>query len=62
MGDLGDKRNDAHEDVYQGTIKWRRALGLIALMVGYQRSQRTPSFEDHTVIDSNVWIDSAYRF
>ena len=56
-GIVGDERQGAHENVYQGEVFLvRRSMEAARVVVGVQRSSRKESFEAESVKNTNVVI------
>ncbi len=59
----GDERKGGHETVWQGEVTFRyRVADRVALLAGFQRSQRRQSFEEDIVHNTNVSFGATYLF
>jgi len=59
----GDERKGGHETVWQGEFTLRyRVAERVAILAGFQRSQRKQSFEGEAVHNTNVALGASYTF
>ncbi|HKN86601.1 MAG TPA: hypothetical protein VJV04_07070 [Nitrospiraceae bacterium] len=60
---IGDRRRGGTEEVYQADVQWSHRLNdAWTASVGFQRSQRHITFEEHAVIDWNALVGLQYRY
>lgn len=60
---VGDRRRGGAEDVYQADLQWSYRLGRNwTASMGFQRSQRHITFEEHAIIDWNAFVGLQYRY
>ena len=60
---VGDRRRGGAEEVYQVDVQWSHRLSdAWTASVGFQRSQRHITFEEHPVIDWNAFVGVQYRY
>lgn len=59
----GDERKGGHETVWQGECTFRyRVAERVAILAGFQHSQRKQSFEGEVVPNTNVFLGGTYTF
>jgi hypothetical protein len=59
----GDERKGGHETVWQGECTFRyRVAERVAILAGFQRSQRKQSFEEEVVHNTNFSVGATYAF
>ncbi|NGZ61073.1 MAG: hypothetical protein CV081_11315 [Nitrospira sp. LK265] len=59
----GDERKGGHETVWQGQCTFRyRVAERVAVLAGFQRSQRKQSFEGEIAYDTNLFLGGSYTF